>query len=111
MKMIQEWLMSWGTPGAIGAAAILALVTPIAADVLSTGAVTPPSPELWDRIASPAGATILGVVVIIILSRMLQTNTENTMKLHTSHVDVLRDELRKKDELLMKMLDQYRGKD
>lgn len=109
MRVIVEWLTAWGTPGAVGMAAILTLVVPIAADVISAGGT--PSPEIWDRIASPAGATILGVVVIVILSQMLKTNTENTMKLHAAHTEILRDELRKKDEMLLKMMEQCRGKD
>ncbi len=98
MRLIQEWLTSWGTPGAVGLAAILALVVPIAADMASaTGA--PSSPEIWDRIASPAGATILGVVVIIILSRMLQQVIE--------HLQV---ESGKKDETIRSLIERIGGK-
>lgn len=98
MRAIQEWLVSWGTPGAVGAAAILALVAPLAADIVTSSSVEP-SPEIWDRIASPAGATILGVVVIAILSRMLQQVIEHSQM-----------ESAKKDETIRQLIDKMGGK-
>ena len=100
MRAIQEWLVSWGTPGAMVIAALIALLIPVlpVLSSLSEATSTVVTPEyserMLDRITSQGGAVVisfLGMLMFAFIGKLL--------------LEMLRNELAKKDETITKLID------
>lgn len=81
---IEEWARSTGSPGVLLAVGIGTLVAPLAVDAMqaitdaSASPITAVPTREWDdrlfeRISGPAGATIIGVVVIYLMYKLVMS--------------------------------------
>lgn len=86
---IEEWLMSIGTPTALGISAVLAVTGPLAVEAVDVIANPDLSERLLDRLAGPAGTAIFATIAFFFIFRQNQAQFQ-----------ALREEATRKDEII-----------
>lgn len=106
---IEEWARTSGSPGVLLAVGIGTLVAPLVVDAMQavTDASAPTTtavPREWDdrlfeRISGPAGATIIGVVVIYLMYKLVM-----------SAFNFIMDDSKSKDETIKSLIGKIEDK-